>query len=87
MRETMTENSEAVYDALIYPLMTQIITICRDNKIPMLCTFQYAADDGTRASFCTTYIPFVGMSPALKKCLHILTGPSATVVSTTVVSP
>lgn len=43
------EDKEAVYDAEIFPLMKQIMAICKINQIPMFTTFQYAED-----SFCTS---------------------------------
>lgn len=51
MSETPQEdwNEEAVYDAEIAPLMTQIIAICERAKIPMIASFAYAkshAGDG-----------------------------------------
>jgi hypothetical protein len=51
----MTEDFdlETVYDEKIAPLMTEIIKICRANRLPMLATFQYSKED-----FCTTFMPF-----------------------------
>jgi len=71
--EYMAADAEAVYDAEIFPLMNQIIDICKRHKIPMLCTFQYC--DDTRpdnAGFCTSAIPFRGMSARLKFATEVM---------------
>jgi len=46
-------NKEQAYDSRISPLMTQIIAICKENKIAMLATFSVPSeeDDGC---VCTT---------------------------------
>lgn len=63
----MTKNSiepfdkEVVHDELIFPLMEQIIAICREHQIPMLCSFLYGVqgdDDNQRRSFSTTHQHF-----------------------------
>lgn len=36
------DNLEAIYDEQISPLMKQIIAICKEHKIPMFATFEYA---------------------------------------------
>lgn len=48
-------NAEQVYDAEIAPLMSKIIAICKENKIPMLADFAigHADDEGLK---CTTVI-------------------------------
>jgi hypothetical protein len=50
---------EAVYDKEIAPLMTKIIGICKEHKLPVFATFLYAnnpqEDD---AGFCTTQLLF-----------------------------
>lgn len=47
---------EAVYDAEIAPLMTQIIAICQRHNMPMLASFMYQHHHGEdeRESYCTT---------------------------------
>ncbi|EOS93124.1 hypothetical protein LU631_07015 [Erwinia tracheiphila] len=45
---------ENVYDEQIAPLMTQIITICKTYRIPMMCSFAYKNDDETEMNFCST---------------------------------
>lgn len=39
-------NKEEIYDARLYPLMEQILTICKENKIAMLADFFIPAFDG-----------------------------------------
>jgi hypothetical protein len=41
MGEAMKDN-EKIYDDQISPLMTQIIEICKEHGIPMVCEFQYS---------------------------------------------
>jgi hypothetical protein len=54
-----TYDLEAIHDERIYPLMAQIIAICREHRIPLLCSFQYAASDagegGERKSSSMTF--------------------------------
>lgn len=69
MAEPMNPDSEAIYDAEISPLMTQIIAICKRHRIPMLATFQYSnreTDEGN-AHFCTTRLPFDGEDGSLAR--------------------
>lgn len=47
---------EATYDAEIYPLMSQIIAICRAHQIPVVCTFQYADSEEDGPALCTTIL-------------------------------
>lgn len=51
-------DAEAAYDARISPLMSQIIAICKEERIPMMASFLYARDDTDH--FCTTNIPVTG---------------------------
>src|ERR1035437_2855451 len=50
---------EAIYDEQIYPLMEQIITICQEHRIPLVCSFQYGTHDANTddedRGLCTTY--------------------------------
>ena len=49
-----TKTREEIYDAQIAPLMTQIIAICKANKIPMIANYNLDHDgDGLQ---CTTLI-------------------------------
>ena len=38
-------SKEKIYDEQIFPLMTQIMEICKNNKIPMFATFEYNKDE------------------------------------------
>ena len=51
---------EAVYDAEIAPLMTQIIEICHKHKLPMFATFlcMNDPDDSGDDLACTTNLMF-----------------------------
>jgi hypothetical protein len=58
---------EAVYDEKIAPLMTQIIAICQENKLPVFATFLYGqsvGDEGQR-DLCTTIQQFPGRNPEM----------------------
>lgn len=65
-RRIMSEESngeydlEDVYDEQIAPLMTRIIAICKEHKMPMVATFQYQViDDGAvdpDPHWCTTVL-------------------------------
>lgn len=49
---------EHVYDEKIAPLMTQIIAICKEHKLPMFATFLYANSDEEGDGLCTTNLMF-----------------------------
>ena len=49
-------DKEAVYDEQIFPLMSQIIAICKEHEMPIVCSVQYADDEESGPSFCTTAI-------------------------------
>jgi hypothetical protein len=71
----MNPDSEAVYDAEIWPLMAQIIDICTRHKIPMLASFQYADETqpgGPAAS--TTRIPFDGEMDCYDQAVRLIMG-------------
>lgn len=40
-----TMNKEQIYDEQIHPLMKQIVEICQDNGISMLCDFEIPNED------------------------------------------
>lgn len=64
----MGKNTEVIYDEQISPLMTKIIKICKENKIPTFCTFQLTErNDEEDALFCTTNLPFKGMENKFNK--------------------
>lgn len=53
-------DKEAIYDAEISPLMSQIIAICNREGIPMFASFAFRKSDDTgdgRTFFCTTHLP------------------------------
>lgn len=57
--------------------MTQIIAICRRERLPMLATFVYAkgreADDQDGECHCTTVVPRDDwQSPEINEALHII---------------
>lgn len=53
---------EKVYDEKIAPLMTQIIDICREHKMPVLASFAYGRNE-EKSDFCTTYLEFENRVP------------------------
>lgn len=48
---------EKVYDEEIAPIMTKLIGICKQHKLPMFATFFYFSS-GEEDSFCTTNLLF-----------------------------
>lgn len=55
MSNTEAFDLESVYDEQIAPLMTQIIAICAEHKLPMFATFLYMNDPpGDDTGVCTT---------------------------------
>ncbi len=46
---------ESVYDNEIAPLMTQILAICKRERMPMMASFQYR-DDDDGAALCTSHL-------------------------------
>ena len=49
---------EEVYDQQINPLMSQIIEICKQNRIPIAATFELVEGGDADPMFCTTLAPF-----------------------------
>lgn len=47
-------DAEAVYDEQISPLMTQIIAICKEHKIPMIASFAYQHNEESGIGHCAT---------------------------------
>jgi hypothetical protein len=45
---------EKVYDEQVAPLMSKIIEICKEHKMPMVASFQYQVDEERGPGFCTT---------------------------------
>lgn len=61
---------EQVYDEQIFPLMTKIIEICKEHKMPLFTCFQYKIDEDSEEKyhFCTTHQHFGREeSPEFKK--------------------
>lgn len=62
--KTAEYDLEEVYDERIAPLMSEIIAICQEHKMPMVATFQYAVlDDGSETpgpNWCTTILQWDG---------------------------
>ncbi|ORM72409.1 hypothetical protein HA48_14740 [Pantoea wallisii] len=49
-------NLESVYDEQISPLMKQIIDICKEHKMPMVCSFAFENDAELGIGACTTLL-------------------------------
>ncbi|ECR4900789.1 hypothetical protein KCI04_002478 [Salmonella enterica] len=47
---------ENVYDKQISPLMQQIISICKENKMPMLCSFAFENNENRGPGTCDTIL-------------------------------
>lgn len=65
--QMMNEDSEAVYDEHIAPLMTKIIALCKEHRIPFVASFQLSEEMN-----CTTRIPFNGESEKFDRWHAIL---------------
>ena len=77
---------EAVYDAEIAPLMTQIIEICAAHRLPMLATFAYAVQEDDGADYCTTALPFEGRTPqSLQDAINAIKPQSSGALAITVI--
>ena len=51
---------EKIYDERISPLMKEVIALCKEHDIPLLCNFGLGhdeSDDYGRYKRCTTFIP------------------------------
>ena len=54
----MTLQKEKIYDEQISPLMTQIIRICKENKIACFATYRLGFDEAIGEELsCSTSIP------------------------------
>lgn len=83
----MNPDSEAIYDREINPLMTQIITICRQNNIPMMFSCQYLKETQPGlgdAKFVTTRIACRDESETFSKAVRVLFPPSPAVMAMTI---
>jgi hypothetical protein len=59
----MSGPRETIYDEQISPLMTQIIAICKENKIPVVASFELDIEEGHPPNdplMCTTSLLFEG---------------------------
>lgn len=72
-------DAEAAYDEKIFPLMAQILDVCKQHEIPMLATFQLtnAGEDPTgegNSLWCTSLLAEFphGNNATLKKCSAVL---------------
>lgn len=61
------EDKEKIYDAQISPLVKQIISICKDNELPMFCAFQFN-DDGMAITKIRGHIVFDVCHAATLSC-------------------
>lgn len=60
-------DNEAIYDAQIAPLMSQILDICVAHDIPMVACFEYAAD-----SLCSSFVLPPGAAEKLVQAAHAI---------------
>lgn len=49
-------NKEQIYDAQIFPLMAQILDICKEHKIAMVAAFHTPNDEDAEL-FCSSRVP------------------------------
>lgn len=47
---------ENIYDEMISPLMSQIVEICKENKMPMVASFAFRKTDEDGLGTCTTVL-------------------------------
>lgn len=62
------ENKEKIYDEKISPLIKQIISICKENKIPMFCEFQFSEDDFCRSCISSPINAIFNIFFAMSQC-------------------
>jgi hypothetical protein len=74
--ENVDYDLEAVYDEKINPLMAQIIDICKEHRMPLVCSFQYRVHDANTEDegrdFCTTYSAEGRRAPELIRAQDII---------------
>lgn len=59
-------DKESIYDEKIYPLMSQIIDICKAEGIPILAQFYLQSEDSSpngKALYCITNLHVQGNTP------------------------
>lgn len=49
-------DKESVCDKQVSPLMTKIIAICKEHKMPIVCSVQYCDTEESGVGSCTTTI-------------------------------
>jgi hypothetical protein len=64
-------SKEAVYDAEIEPLMTQIIAVCKREEIPICAIFQYADSGEAGPEFCTTFFTYPHGDPKILRVIDV----------------
>jgi hypothetical protein len=81
--EFRTLDREAVYDNQVFPLMGEIIDLCKEHDIPLLASFQYDdRSDPEDSSACTTFDRKADCAPCMKiACDLIVNGYSAYTVT------
>ena len=58
MSDEPRTDKERIYDEKISPLMTQIITLCKEHKINMAATFSLGMDpEEGETLFCSSILP------------------------------
>ncbi len=72
-------DEERVYDEKISPLMVQIIAICKEHRIPMAASFQYANHEENGPAFCTTTLPIEGRACKKIRDLSVAMAPARAV--------
>lgn len=79
---------ESVYDEQIAPLISRVIAICKEHKIPAAATFQYEDDDENGPGFVSTCLPFDDVqSKHMARVQHLVASPEpAHAVALTVTS-
>jgi hypothetical protein len=79
---------ERVYDDEIAPLMTRIIAVCKEHRMPMIASFAYKnTDEGI--DFCSTSLPFENRNvSALNQALSVIRSRCAlSLMAMTICSP
>lgn len=52
----MIKDNEKIYDEQINPLVAKIYQICKEHKIPVIMSFNYAPDQEDNNSLVTTFV-------------------------------
>lgn len=62
---------EAIYDEKVYPLMAQIIEVCKENRLPVFTTFLYGRR-GDKCDYCSTFLSFNRASDEMEACRSMI---------------